>query len=71
MITGHLGMLVVAAVGNLGQAPGHPVLPPASAPSALTVGGLDDRKNVVRLRDAVLGIPDATLLAVGDGPRRN
>jgi serine protease AprX len=40
------GMLVVAAVGNLGQAPGHPVLPPASAPSALTVGGLDDRNRL-------------------------
>ena len=36
------GILVVAAVGNQGQLPGHPVLPPASAPSALTVGGVDD-----------------------------
>jgi teichuronic acid biosynthesis glycosyltransferase TuaC len=35
------------------------------------VGGQDERKNVLRLRDAVLGIPDATLLAVGDGPLRN
>jgi glycosyltransferase involved in cell wall biosynthesis len=35
------------------------------------VGGLDERKNVVRLRDAVLAIPDATLVAVGDGPLRS
>jgi glycosyltransferase involved in cell wall biosynthesis len=35
------------------------------------VGGLDERKNIVRLRDAVLGIPEATLVAVGDGPLRN
>jgi serine protease AprX len=40
------GMLVVAAVGNLGQVAGHPVLPPASAPSVLTVGGLDDRNRL-------------------------
>jgi serine protease AprX len=40
------GVLVVAAVGNLGQVPGHPVLPPASAPSVLTVGGLDDRNQL-------------------------
>lgn len=37
------GLLVVAAAGNLGDKPGHPVLPPASAPSVLTVGGLDDK----------------------------
>jgi serine protease AprX len=37
------GILVCAAVGNLGNAPGHPVLPPGSAPSVLTVGGLDDK----------------------------
>jgi serine protease AprX len=40
------GILVVAAVGNQGHAPGHPVLPPASAPSALTVGGLDDHNRL-------------------------
>jgi serine protease AprX len=40
------GLLVVAAVGNLGHLPGHPVLPPASAPSVLTVGGLDDRNQL-------------------------
>jgi serine protease AprX len=40
------GMLVVAAAGNLGDKPGHPVLPPASAPSVLTVGGLDDKNRL-------------------------
>jgi len=40
------GILVCAAVGNLGHAPRHPVLPPASAPSALTVGGLDDKNRL-------------------------
>ncbi len=34
------GLLVVAAAGNR---PGQPVVPPASAPSVLTVGGLDDK----------------------------
>ena len=29
------GLLVVAAAGNLGHKPGHPVIPPASAPSVL------------------------------------
>jgi serine protease AprX len=41
------GILVCAAVGNLGHAPRHPVLPPASAPSVLTVGGLDDKNRLV------------------------
>ena len=40
-------------------------------PLVAFVGGLEERKNVVRLRDAVLAIPDATLLVVGDGPLRN
>jgi serine protease AprX len=40
------GILVCAAVGNLGHAPRHPVLPPASAPSVLTVGGLDDKNRL-------------------------
>ena len=40
------GILVCAAVGNLGHVPGHPVLPPASVPSALTVGGLDDKNRL-------------------------
>ena len=33
-------------MGNQGHAPGHPVLPPASAPSVLTVGGLDDQNRL-------------------------
>jgi serine protease AprX len=40
------GLLVVAAAGNLGTKPGHPVIPPASAPSVLTVGGLDDKNRL-------------------------
>ena len=40
------GILVCAAAGNLGHVPGHPVLPPASVPSALTVGGLDDKNRL-------------------------
>src|SRR5205085_9758165 len=40
------GVLVCAAVGNLGNAPGHPVLPPGSAPSVLTVGALDDKNSM-------------------------
>lgn len=40
------GLLVVAAAGNLGHKPGHPVLPPGSAPSVLTVGGLDDKNRL-------------------------
>ena len=40
------GILVCAAVGNFGNVPGHPVLPPASVPSALTVGGLDDKNRL-------------------------
>jgi len=41
------GLLVVAAAGNLGHQPGHPVIPPASAPSVLTVGGLDDKNHIL------------------------
>jgi serine protease AprX len=41
------GMVVVCAVGNSGTA--H-VIPPASAPSALTVGGVDDRNSLERTR---------------------
>jgi len=40
------GLLVCAAAGNLGNQPGHPVIPPASAPSVLTVGGLDDKNRL-------------------------
>ncbi len=45
-----LGLTVVCAVGNSGLAPGHPVLPPASAPSAISVGGLDDQNSLDRAR---------------------
>jgi serine protease AprX len=47
------GILVCAAAGNLGHLPNHPVIPPASAPSALTVGGLDDRN---RLNPGAFGL---------------
>jgi serine protease AprX len=40
------GLLVCAAVGNQGHVPGHPVLPPASVPSVVTVGGLDDQNRL-------------------------
>jgi serine protease AprX len=40
------GLLVLAAAGNLGQHPRHPVIPPASAPSVLTVGGVDDKNRL-------------------------
>ena len=40
------GILVVAGAGNSGHQPGHPVIPPASAPSVLTVGGLDDKNRL-------------------------
>ena len=40
------GILVCAAVGNRGHQPGHPVIPPASAPSVLTVGGVDDKNRL-------------------------
>jgi serine protease AprX len=39
------GIIVVAAAGNSGHVPNHPVLPPASAPSVITIGGLDDKNN--------------------------
>jgi serine protease AprX len=44
------GVTVVCAVGNAGHVPGHPVLPPASAPSCIAVGGLDDRNSLDRTR---------------------
>jgi serine protease AprX len=40
------GLVVCCAVGNHGHEPGHPVLPPGSAPSAVTVGGLDDQNRL-------------------------
>jgi serine protease AprX len=44
------GMIVVCAVGNAGMAPGHPVLPPASSPAAISVGGLDDQNSLDRAK---------------------
>ena len=44
------GLIVVCAVGNAGLAPGHPVLPPASSPAAIAVGGLDDQNSLNRAR---------------------
>jgi serine protease AprX len=44
------GLVIVCAVGNAGMAPGHPVLPPASSPSSIAVGGLDDRNSLDRAR---------------------
>ncbi|HXF43537.1 MAG TPA: S8 family serine peptidase [Pyrinomonadaceae bacterium] len=44
------GIVVVCAVGNSGHLPGHPVVPPASAPSSIAVGGLDDANSMNRAR---------------------
>jgi serine protease AprX len=44
------GLIVVCAVGNAGHMPGHPVLPPASSPSCIAVGGLDDNNSLNRAR---------------------
>jgi serine protease AprX len=44
------GLTVVCAVGNAGMMPGHPVLPPASSPAAIAVGGLDDQNSLDRAR---------------------
>lgn len=44
------GITVVCAVGNAGHLPGHPVVPPASAPSAIAVGGLDDNNSLNRAK---------------------
>src|SRR6266478_8873418 len=44
------GLTIVCAVGNAGHVPGHPVLPPASAPSCIAVGGLDDQNSTDRAR---------------------
>lgn len=39
------GIVVVAAVGNAGHDAHHRVLPPASVPAVITVGGFDDAKD--------------------------
>lgn len=44
------GIVVVCAAGNSGASEKHPVLPPASAPSVITVGGFND-KNTLELGD--------------------
>ncbi|MGH9900102.1 MAG: S8 family serine peptidase [Pyrinomonadaceae bacterium] len=44
------GLTVVCAAGNSGSQADHPVLPPASAPSVITVGGLDDHNSLDRVR---------------------
>jgi serine protease AprX len=44
------GISVVCAVGNAGDQPNHPVFPPASAPSSIAVGGLDDSNSINRAR---------------------
>jgi serine protease AprX len=46
----HEGLIVVCAAGNAGMSPGHPVLPPASSPAAISVGGLDDQNSLDRAR---------------------
>lgn len=40
------GVVVVAASGNAGHQSDHPVLPPASAPSVIAVGGFDDKNTL-------------------------
>jgi serine protease AprX len=40
------GIVVVAAAGNKGREPRHPVIAPANAPSVITVGGLDDNNQM-------------------------
>jgi len=42
------GILVVCAVGNSGHLPNHTVVPPASAPSCIAAGGLDDKNSFNR-----------------------
>lgn len=44
------GITIVCAVGNAGHVPGHPVYPPASSPSCIAVGGLDDKNSINRAK---------------------
>jgi serine protease AprX len=44
------GLTVVCAAGNSGHLPNHPVYPPASAPSCIAVGGLDDNNSINRAK---------------------
>lgn len=45
-----VGITVVCAVGNAGHLPNHPVVPPASSPSCIAVGGLDDNNSINRAK---------------------
>jgi len=40
------GIVVVVAVGNAGHDPNHKIMPPASVPAVITVGGFDDAKDL-------------------------
>jgi serine protease AprX len=44
------GLTIVCAAGNAGHLPNHPVFPPASAPSCIAVGGLDDNNSINRAK---------------------
>ncbi len=44
------GITVVCAAGNAGHLPNHPVVPPASAPSCIAVGGMDDNNSMNRAK---------------------
>jgi len=44
------GITIICAAGNAGHLPNHPVMPPASAPSSIAVGGLDDRNSLKRTK---------------------
>ncbi len=44
------GLIIVCAAGNAGHLPNHPVFPPASAPSCISVGGLDDGNSINRAK---------------------
>jgi len=48
------GIAVVAASGNEGR---REIVPPASAPSAITVGGFDDATDRTRRIDSLVGMP--------------
>ncbi len=40
------GIIVIAAAGNAGHQQNHGVIPPASSPSVIAVGGLDDKNTL-------------------------
>ena len=44
------GITVVCAVGNAGHLPNHPIFPPASSPSSIAVGGLNDNNSINRAK---------------------